>query len=286
VRVFALIGDSSAVVDAGNRRLLLIDPRGRTSAIAPPAGAPCQESIPSRVGAIDGTGRVYSTVPAPDPESDAIVRMTPGACGRDTVGIIPASITGARLLEGRVRVGGTLPPPLSPSVEWAVARDGRIAIAYPQPYHVVFVQANGARRTGSAIAHEPIRLSEAHKQSWRDEQRRPRLVTMVGLGGSGGTEARYMSVPTLPEPARWPALLPPFLEGALTFAPDGTLWIQRTTAADASPIFDLVDEGGQVTRIVQLPGGRRLVGLGVDWVYAVRRDELDLEHLERYRLPR
>ena len=283
--IFPLVGDSSAIVDGGTRRLVLIDPEGGTRAMEQPAGAPCPRSLPTHTVALDSWARVYVRVPAVHPDSDAIVRVIPGGCEPDTVAIIPARVTGGRLLQRRVRVGGTVPPPYSASVQWAAASDGRVAIAYPEPYHVVSVDPRDGPHKGSAVPYEPIRLTEAYKQSWRDEQRRPRLVNAMRLDGSAEPGARYMRVPPLPEPAQWPAFLPPFLEGALVFAPDGTLWIRRVTAPDAEPRFDLFDESGQIMRSVQLPAGRHLVGLGVHWIYAVRRDELDLEYLERYRYP-
>ena len=86
------------------------------------------------------------------------------------------------------------------------------------------------------------------------------------------------------EPTDWPEELPPFLRDAAMFATDGRLWVQRTTPADQPPTFDVFDSEGQRVEQVTLPHGRRLIGFGNGTVYAVSRDELDLEYLERYRL--
>jgi hypothetical protein len=70
------------------------------------------------------------------------------------------------------------------------------------------------------------------------------------------------------------------------FAPDGTLWIQRTTAdASAPPTYDLIGPAATIIGRMVLPANTRLVGFGVGTVYLVRVDEDDLEYLQRYRLP-
>lgn len=86
------------------------------------------------------------------------------------------------------------------------------------------------------------------------------------------------------EPPSWPKHLPPFLSDArVEFAPDGTLWLERSLASpDDAPTYDLIDRVGRVSARVRLPPGRRLLGFGRGSVYVVRRDEFDLEYLERY----
>lgn len=84
------------------------------------------------------------------------------------------------------------------------------------------------------------------------------------------------------EPVQWPAFLPPFLEKG-RFAPDGLLWIQRTTQADAPTVFDLVDPRGVVVRRVSTPAYTELVGFGRSHIYFVRLDADARHFLERYR---
>jgi hypothetical protein len=75
------------------------------------------------------------------------------------------------------------------------------------------------------------------------------------------------------------------MDKAVHFASDGMLWVQRTTPVGEPPTFDVIDETGQVVEQVKLPHRRRLVGFGAGTIYAVRIDDVDLEYLERYRLP-
>jgi hypothetical protein len=68
------------------------------------------------------------------------------------------------------------------------------------------------------------------------------------------------------------------------FSDDGRLWIQRTTRAGAPQTFDIFDSDGERIEQVILPQGRRLLGFGRGTVYAVIKDEFDLEYVERYRV--
>ncbi|HUF51482.1 MAG TPA: hypothetical protein VMN60_11640 [Longimicrobiales bacterium] len=87
-------------------------------------------------------------------------------------------------------------------------------------------------------------------------------------------------------PGTWPEFLPPFLTNALFAAPGDMLWIRRAGPAEASPSFDVFGTDGVVTGRVVLPPGRDLLGVGRNGVYLIYRDEWDLQHVERYRLPR
>ena len=87
------------------------------------------------------------------------------------------------------------------------------------------------------------------------------------------------------EPARWPDYFPPFLEDAVRSAPDGRLWIRRSTLAGEQPAYDIIDAAGRLVEHLRFPARTRIVGFGEGVIYAVRQDEDDLEHLERFRLP-
>jgi hypothetical protein len=86
------------------------------------------------------------------------------------------------------------------------------------------------------------------------------------------------------EPTDWPEYLPPFLGASLVaFAPDGLLWVQRTTPAGQPATFDLIDGAGKVAQRVVLPKKSRVVGFGSGTVYVARSDDDDLQYLQRYR---
>lgn len=185
-------------------------------------------------------------------------------------------------LEGAERSAGA-PPPFFSVDQWAVAPDGRIALVTVDPYQVRFVAPDGRASSGPPIRYTAVRLTDGHKVAWREDAGAPKATIMYSRATNGMTGGFTRS--KLKEPAAWPIVLPPFLQDALRFAPDGTLWVQRTVPAGAAARFDLIDGTGAVVRQVELPAGRRLVGFGPRTVYLARVDDDDVEHLERYARP-
>ncbi len=271
--LFSLVGDSSAVMDDPNNRLLVLGPEGEPAGVANRVEGgdwPPQAS--------DGYGHFYTWRRVGD--SAAIVRWDFGSPTSDTVAFLPPA--GDRRTS---QVGGITVTraedmnPFPPRSLWVVDRDGRVAVVHPEPYRVVLFENTGATHHGPVIPVDPVRVTEEHKERWREEMARPRTqVRVVRGGGRSYVTARGPDF----EPADWPRHLPPFLRDAARFGPDGRLWVQRTTPADAPPSFDLFDPEGLLVEKVALPRGRRLIGFGKESVYAVWRDEFDLEYPERY----
>ena len=127
-------------------------------------------------------------------------------------------------------------------------------------------------------------MSERHKQAYREEAARLR-PTIINRPGETGVVT--MMKWAFPEPAKWPVHLPPFQSDAvIRFDPDGNLWVERTTASpDAPPEYDVIANNGTVLRTVLLPTRARVIGFGRNSVFVARRDEVDLEYLERYLRP-
>ena len=265
--LFPLVGDSSAVLDNPNGRLLILGPDGD------PVGV--LNFVPG-VGSLmesDGQGRFYTQRRIGD--SVAVTRWSPSSSALDTVAFFPSLDDRQSTTVGGITMQPAVPP-FSARVQWAVAASGRLAIAYPDPYRVEMVIADGVRLKGPVVSVDPLRVSEEHKEEWRGES--VRQVT------GNRTLSERAALVRAEQPEKWPEYLPPFLRyrGMARIAPDGRLWVQRTTAAGDPPTFDVFDPDGQRIEQVTLPYGRRLVGFGERSVYAVSRDELDLEYLERY----
>ncbi len=282
-RLLEFTGDTTAVVDRGNGRILLMD--GGSPLPSPGgwgAGPQCAGQAPLRpasIEAFDRQGNVYFT--STSAGAISLLRLGPGEC--PDRGRIVASIPGrgGQDMGGGIVLGGELPPPFGPEVAWAVGQDGRVAVVHPDPFRVTVIDPDGRRREGPTVEHVPVRLGEAHRELWRREQGRPALMTT--MTSSGEVSAAFLPRPGR-EPSNWPATLPPFPAGAAWFAPDGTLWVERWVEVGAEATFDLFDGEGRRTGRVLLPPGRRLVALGHDRVYAVVRDAVELEYLERYLL--
>jgi hypothetical protein len=68
-------------------------------------------------------------------------------------------------------------------------------------------------------------------------------------------------------------------------APDGRLWVERSTRTGTPAMWDVFDRRGRLVSQLTLPASRRLVAVGRANVYLVSADEDGVEHLERYALP-
>lgn len=292
-RLLDLPGDSTAIYDPGNRRYLVVHPDGKPGRFFDPLPTVSQtgKAMLAVIGftpvITDGLGRFYSREAGLLESGPTLVRAESLAVERwdrrsgklDTIAfhrnVRPGSIA---MGLGRENIAFTT------GIQWAVARDGQVALVYPGDYHVEFISPAGKRVVGLPIPFERVRVSEGHKQQWREGQRPLCGNRSIAMPGPNGRSVNIVPRPTL-EPTEWPEYLPPFLPGAAVFAPDGTLWIRRTGAADASPVYDLIDGKGQVVRRVNLPKRARLLGFGRGTLYLVRVDDDDLQYLQRYRLP-
>ena len=300
--LWPLPGDSSIVFDLASRAgPFIITPRATIAGILRIVDSHAGGRVWMVQDATDQRGRLYSQVPLSkktaigeivSTDSGGIERFDRSNGHRDTVAFIsvrsvpsgmqpnragrPIAATGQRPTDAGVA------PPFAARDQWAVAADGRVAIASPDPYRVTFVDTNGIRKVSKPFVVDRVPVTEAHKKLWREERQQP-VAAMVFRGE--GVTAQFMRVPYA-EPEAWPARLPPFLNHAVSFAPDGMLWIQRTTAAESSPLFDIVDREGRLVARLTAPRRSRLVGFGAAAVYIVRIDDDDLEYLERFPLPR
>jgi hypothetical protein len=101
--------------------------------------------------------------------------------------------------------------------------------------------------------------------------------------GSGG---RNMPAPPPPSEADidFPEFKPPFVANQVLAAGDGTVWVQRSGAADAPPQYDVFDRRGELVRQVVLPESVRVVGFGRGIVYVSRTDDDGLQWLGKYDL--
>lgn len=297
----ALPGDSAALVDMSGLPMNVLLTREGVSpdGITVEGGRPGRPAISMR-SATDAAGRVYydeaiiRTVDGKQiaVDTNAIVRITRATGRRDTVAYVATFDRSPLVTEERKKMvmgGGVISQPFASPIpflsvdQFAVAPDGRVAVVSVFPYRVTFFDANGRRTDAPPIRYTPVRVDDALKEAYRERMQRPNLGISVTRGGD---VAASLMTPRYREPARWPSELPPFVGNALSFASDGTLWVERAIHPDSPPTFDLIDGTGRVTARVELPKERRLVGFGNGTVYLVRVDEDGLEYVERYALPR
>ena len=296
--LFPFRGDSVLLVDRVGRRVLVVSPEGKLGRSIPfPEGL---SGLPDARGA-DRQGRIYfqgspfrgepgggMEVGGTLPDSVPLIRWDPATKKID-------SLTRVKIPAIKVQVSGgqnartvmMRNQPFAPSDEWIVTPEGRVAIARVGDYHIEWL-GTGAPVRGAPVRHEPLKVAAADRQIFLDGMRNSRNRITVSVGGpgpSGGRNNQGNGQPQISEKDfDWPEVKPPFPSRALQFAPEGQLWVTRSTSArDSTPVYDLFDAGGKLTGRVTLPLGRRMVGMGKGVVYAVRTDEDGLQWLERYR---
>lgn len=304
-RLMALPGDTTAIVDALNNRILLINPDGRVGGfvdlnVPAPGGREggrgmmmIGTSLPT---AADGRGRMYvqgapfrivDGVPSAA-DSVPMTRWDRSSGRRDTVAWMRVP-QGANQISGSsgagrqnvsVRIGGG--PPFNGADQMAVAPDGRVAIVHHEPYSVDFVSETGQRTRGQPIRHDRVRLTDGHKQEWRERQRN--AMGMMITNDNGRRSAAMVPNRDVQDPEVWGGdYLPPFLANAtIMFSGEGYLWISRTGPAGQAPTFDVIDRAGAVVQRVVLPKKARLLGFGRGAVYVARVDEDDLQYIQKY----
>jgi hypothetical protein len=307
LRLMALPGDTTAISDMLNNRLLLINPNATVGGfldlnVPPPAGGrgrgmvmmggnmPTESDLKGRMYVLGSPFRMTESGPVSS-DSAPIIRWNRQGGVRDTIAWLrlPA---GSSQISGRggrggqnvsVRIGGG--PPFVGADVMAVAPDGRVAVVHHQPYSVEFVGETGQRTRGQPIRYDRIKVTEGHKQEWRERQRSATRMTM-SVDNSGRRAASIGPGGPVQDPENWgDEYLPPFLTGqnVASFSNDGYLWIQRTGPAGQPPTFDVIDRAGNLALKVVLPKRSRLLGFGNGAVYTARLDEDDLQYLQKYR---
>ena len=229
-----------------------------------------------RNGAGSETSPDSGTVTRWDPESDesvtvAMLKVTPMRMSAG--GSVTSSGGGIRF------TGMPAPQPFAPRDDWAVASDGRVAVARAEGYRLDWYAPDGSVTAGRTIDYDPVPITRGEKEAWADAQSQ-RVMSMRLAGGGGQTM-------TMPRPdigeVDFPDHMPPFATSAVSITPDGEVWVQRTQpSSEQRPLFDVFDDAGNRVKQVRLPAGRQLVGFGSRWVFAVAVDEDDLQWLERY----
>jgi hypothetical protein len=292
IALLPLRADTIGVVDEAKQRVLLLAPNGRPAGVMaleyPFLAGPgaVQELTSDTLGHLYLPGMEFASTPNGLVKHDSmpVIRWSPGERTADTLAWFrrqELTVEGSR--DGSAAMIGFITLPLVARDVWTVGRDGRVVVARPENYELRWTDANGYPTANGRgyVPFEPLPLSEAHKEEWRESQRHQGGLNIDGDG----------IVTMLPpdgkepdDPPSWPESLAPFLGGALRFDATGHLWVRRTTAAGAPPIYDVVDPQGQLVRKVTLPLRSHIVGFGTnDAIYVVHRNDDDVQFLQRFR---
>ena len=241
VTVLGLPGDSSAVPDPLNSRLLVVLPDGKPGGFIMPSTAGSGGGI--RMGALprksDARGNLYWSTPGvtippgggPPKISDsaAVIRWNISAKKTDTLALLALPKGSSQVSGGagrvNVQIGGG--NPFTPRDEWAVAPDGRVAVLRAGDYHVEWISPNGQKSVGAPIRYDRLKVTEAHKAEWRESRKNTLGIMMRNENGRMSAQAVPGGGAGAPEPTDWPEYLPPFLGDPALVAPNGQLWVRR-----------------------------------------------------------
>lgn len=286
-------GDTTLLVDPGQRRFLKIAPDGKpVGTVSFPEGLGGMLAVrgADRQGRIYVQGSPFGSGPGlrgdgdgQIPDTVAVLRWTPGTARFDTLGRVKIPSI-ARAVSGGANARAVVmrQQPFSASDDWAVAGDGRVAVARIGDYHVEWLGT--PRAAGPAVRHQKVPVTQADKDAINRaaNDSRGRLTIQEGGSRGGGSS---IAPPKLPEPD-WPEFKPAFVSAGARMAPNGEFWVQRSQPAGSGPLYDVFDGQGRLTRQVRLQKDTRLVGFGATSVYVARTDTGDeLQYLQRFRRP-
>lgn len=292
-------GDSLLVSDPANMRSLVVDARGvivGTVAMSQFGGGPgpLRGMLTFEPVAADTLGGLYERGAAVQVRADGttqladsapIVRLSLSAKRKDTVAHIrDVSGTSRRLVPGTVSVLASPGPrrPLASADEWAVAADGRVAVASLQPYRVTYFH-EGRRTDGPLLPAEPVAVTPEVVKDWSESRANARGVVMDPATGRSANRRGGVSIDAA---AEWPTHFPAFLPKALRFDLGGRLWIRRAGPRTEQTYYDVIDAKGSRELRVMVGVGSEIVGFGRSHIYVLSTDEDGLQSIQRYPVPR
>jgi len=282
--LFAAAGDTTYMLDMGNRRLLVLLPDGSISSATVSLQHP--SGIPVFPRGVDARGRIYfdlGGIAMPGLEDIGrsgrapILRWDPASGGVDTLGVVgvpPMEPVGP----GEVRIslgGGTY----QPRDTWAVLPDGRVGLARAVEYRVEWLGA-AQPVVGPVVPYTPVKVGDDEKNAWADQMAANGLMVEME---NGRRRTRRPPRPNI-DRMTWPEIMPAYTGSRAVLAtPSGELWVRRAQPAKATDVlYDVFDAQGRRTRQVVLSGNRTILGFGPNAVFVSRTDEDDLQWIERY----
>jgi hypothetical protein len=296
-QVLPLAGDSTLLVDFGKTHLTVIGPDGsfiggRTMMVPTETGFP--GLLHPRFG--DSEGGVYYQPSRPQeggpPDSATVARFDLQSQAREAAAVFWSP----EVEQIRTPGHGFLPRLLEPRDDWAVGRDGRVAVVRAREYSVAWHHPDGRVETGPPNTLEAIPLDREVKDAYLP-QMRAAGISMWSASNRGGGEVRMGMSRGLSSDGpglddfQWAESLPPFRPDRTRVSLAGEAWVERWLPPDSASRMDVFNDTGSLIGSVPLPPGRQLLGFGQgptggEVAYLVKTDEFDLRWLERYRVAR
>jgi hypothetical protein len=209
--------------------------------------------------------------------------------------------------EGKLELIATTPDPLPVIDQWAMLRDGTLAIVRGRDYHIDWIDASGKRTSSPKIPFEWERIDDARKTAlvdstvafWQklyEPDGAPRGGTTGGragaTGGRGGAGTGSLGPRREPAPnivvraklEDLPDYVPPFRERGVTSDADDNIWVETTQMVDGRPVYHVINRRGALIDRVQLPRFRTIAGFGPGVIYMAVAEDAGKVRLERARV--
>lgn len=256
------------------------------------------------------------------PDSLPIVRVDLATRAVDTVARLRIPRPNMQMTQddkGNINVTAEINP-LPIVDDWAVTSTGAIALVRGQDYHVDWIRPDGSVASTPKIPFDWQRLTDEDKVAFIDSVKaaRQRMIasmpappsgaagtTSTTNGGRGGAERRTqvtvfageaaggtgargtMGTPRLNfiAPSELPDYKPPFFANAVRADMEGRIWIRTipTRAIPGGPVYDVVNDRGELVERVQVPAAMSIVGFGPGTVYLIEGTGANA-HLVRARM--
>lgn len=280
-RVIALSGDSSLVMDGGNRRWLVL--HGAAIVATAAADDPSVAATRGSAAGADTRGNLFLTVRSrPTPlgsgrtgsgDSAAAVLVSRRTGAADTVARLrlPATrFTATSSADGRTKSIQRYSHPLAVGEEAVLFSDGWLAVARLDPYRVDWRAPGGSWTRGAPLPIVPVKLNRREKETLMERT-------------AAENDQPVASPDVLMD---WPEVIPPFASNSLVGSSDGRLLIRHEKSADhPETTYDVVNRAGVLERQLRMPGNLQIVGFGATSVYVTARDDDGIQRLQRHAWP-
>jgi len=280
-RLYALAGDSTLLTDFVTRRwFVLLGARiveTRPATVSAPrllgpelSGA----DTAGRVVGVEGYGYTHVQVSGGRSTADSLRvylvgrALSAGPHVIDTIGRLGGrgrfGVDIERRTVGSVRYVGIVPNRAGSEDQVLMFPDGWIAFAFNDPYRVEWRRPDGRKVGGQRLPFVRVRVTEKE-------------ICAIARRASSKADCGPIKVPDVPE------VLPPFFDNALVPAPGGDLLIRRAPSATSTfTYYDVVDRTGALRRVLRLEKNQTIIGSGLQSIYVITEDDVDLQWLTRH----
>jgi hypothetical protein len=286
--VYAIAGDSSLMADLMGRRVLLFDADKAVGTIA--ADHAIIKATQGFIRYADRFGNVFS-VKSPDvpsgqsttteKDSSAVIRVSRETGRVDTLAKVldrPTVRTVVRNEKGEITRSSARALRLRVGEPWIVHPDGHLAVVRINPFRVDWRSPDGRWTRGASLPIPVIRMTQREKQA--------SLARTAASSRPGGPPSPPLPKELQTPEDEWPDVMPPFIEGALNFTPNGDVLIRRQPSADFPGIsYFAVDRAGKLLGILELKSNETIGGFGAKSIYIIETDADDLRFIRRHPWP-